>query len=151
MPSALSILLVDEEPLLCRATALLLSNRGGRVSTAGTLAEALVLSDDHVFDVAILDVSPSGPSAEVMLARLRSHGALPRRFVVCLPDAPSGENDFTVVLRKPFPFEDLIAAVFGRGRARPPARSGVYPPLGGAMSLAIRPSRRAARARRDRE
>jgi DNA-binding response OmpR family regulator len=152
MTSAPTILLVDEEPLLRRATALLLTNRGGRVSSVATLAEAVVLTGEQLFDVAVLDVSPEGPSAAVMLGLLRARGLLPRRFVVCLPGAPQEENDFTVVLQKPYPFDTLVAAVFGPERARRPARSGVFAldrdKIGALLS--IRPTRRASRAHRDR-
>lgn len=152
MTSAPSILLVDEEPLLRRATALLLENRGGRVSSAANLAEAVLLADEQVFDVAVLDITPEGPSAAVMLDGLRARGLLPRRFVVCLPDTPQEENDFVIALHKPYAFEHLIAAVFGpgRGRERKPARSGVFMPARAGALLSLRPTRRAWRARRDR-
>jgi DNA-binding response OmpR family regulator len=150
MTSAPSILLIDEEPMLRRATALLLANRGGRVSSAANLAEAVALADEQVFDVAVLDVTPEGPSAAVMLGVLRARGLLPRRFVVCLPDAAHEENDFVVALLKPYPFDHLIAAVFGPGRGRRPARSGVFAPVRAGALLPLRPTRRASRARRDR-
>ena len=149
MSSAPSILLVDEEPVLRRATALLLGNRGGRVSPVATLAEALTLTGERIFDVAVLDITLEGPSASVMVDGLRARGLLPRRFVVCLPGAPQEENDFVIVLRKPYPFDDLISAVFGPGRGRRPARSGVFAPVRAAAVLPIRPKRRASRARRD--
>jgi CheY-like chemotaxis protein len=149
MSSAPSILLIDEEPILRRATALLLGNRGGRVSPVATLAEAVALTGERLFDVAVLDVTPEGPSAAVMVGVLRARGLLPRRFVVCLPGAQQEENDFVIVLRKPFPFDDLISAVFGPGRGRRPARSGVFAPVRAATVLSIRPKRRASRARRD--
>lgn len=150
MTSAPTILLVDEEPLLRRATALLLTNRGGRVSPVATLTEAVALTAEHVFDVAILDVSPEGPGAARMVGALRAGGLLPRRFVVCLPSAALEENDFMVVLQKPYPFDDLLAAVFGPGRARRPARSGVFAPVRAGAVLSFRPPRRATRAPRDR-
>ena len=149
MSSAPSILLIDEEPVLRRATALLLSNRGGRVSPVATLAEAVALTGERLFDVAVLDVTPEGPSAAVMVSVLRARGLLPRRFVVCLPGAQPEENDFVIVLRKPYPFDDLISAVFGPGRGRRPARSGVFAPVRAATVVSIRPKRRASRARRD--
>lgn len=151
MTSAPTILLVDEEPMLRRATALLLTNRGGRVRSAATLAEAIVLTGEHVFDVAVLDISLKGPSAAVMVSLLRKRGLLPRRFVVCLPGTAQEENDFMVVLQKPYAFDQLLAAVFGPGRMRPPARSGVFAPVRAGALVALKPTRRATRARRDRE
>ncbi len=148
MTSAPTILLVDEEPILLRATALLLTNRGGRVSPAATLAEAVVLASEQDFDVAVLDVSPDGPTAAVMVSLLRSRGLLPRRCVVCSPTGFQGDADFSVVLQKPYPFEHLLDAVFGPPRARRQVRSGVF---ARARALpALRPTRRATPARRDR-
>lgn len=137
--------------MLRRATALMLSNRGGRVRSAATLAEAIVLTGEHVFDVAVLDIAPGGPSATVMVSLLRKRGLLPRRFVVCLPGIAEEENDFTVVLQKPYAFDELLAAVFGPAQVRAPARSGVFTPVLAGGLLSIRPTRRGMRARRDRE
>ncbi len=150
MTSALTILLVDEEPILLRATALLLTNRGGSVSPAGTLAEAIVLASAQDFDVAVLDVAAEGPSAAVMVGLLRARGLLPRRCVVCLPNGPQEDADFTVVLRKPYPFEHLLDAVFGAPRVRHQVRSGVFARVRAREAVAVRPMRRAMPARRDR-
>jgi CheY-like chemotaxis protein len=150
MTSALTILLVDEEPILLRATALLLTNRGGRVSPAGTVAEAVMLASEQDFDVAVLDVSAEGPSAAVMIDLLRARGRLPPRLVVCLPSGPREDTDFTVVLEKPYPFEHLLDAVFGPPRARHQVRSGVFARVRAREAGSLRPMRRAMPARRDR-
>jgi CheY-like chemotaxis protein len=150
MTSAPTILLVDEEPILRHATALLLTNRGGRVSPAGTLAEAVVLASEQAFDVAVLDVTPGGPSAAVMVGLLRARGLLPSRIVVCLPCGPREDPDFAVVLEKPYPFDHLIEAVFGPPRARRQARSGVFARVRAREGALIRPMLRAMPARRDR-
>ena len=150
MTSALTILLVDEEPILRSATALLLTNRGGRVSPAATLAEAILLASERSFDVAILDVSPEGPSAAVMVGVLRERGLLPQRFVVCVPAGPHEAADFTVTLRKPYRFERLLEAVFGPGRARPQSRSGVFVRGKDSDGALLRLTRRGMPARRDR-
>jgi CheY-like chemotaxis protein len=150
MTSAPTILLVDEEPILRHATALLLTNRGGRVSPAATLGEALVLASAQAFDVAILDVAPEGPSAAVMVELLRTRGLVPGRIVVCVPWGPREDTDFTVVLEKPYPFEHLIDAVFGAPKARRVARSGVFARVRAREGVVVRPTRRALPARRDR-
>ncbi len=151
MTSAPTILLVDEEPILRLATALLLTNRGARVSPAATLAEAIVLASAQAFDVAVLDVAPEGPSAAVMVGLLRARGLLPQRIVVCLPGGPREDTDFMVVLEKPYPFEHLLEAVFGPPRARrPAARSGVFARVRAREGAVVRPTRRAMPARRDR-
>jgi DNA-binding response OmpR family regulator len=130
MNPSLTILLLDEEPMLRRATALMLKSRGGKVSAAGTLDEAVALTEERVFDVAVLDVTPEGPSAAVMVAELRARGLVPRRLVVCSPGAgdagEAGELEFPVVLHKPYPFDHLLSAVFGPARKRRPRLSGVF-------------------------
>ncbi len=150
MISAPTILLVDEEPILRRATALLLTNRGGRVSPVATLAEAIVLASAQSFDVAVLDVSAEGPSAAVMVELLRRRGRVPGRFILCVPSGPRDDGDLSVVLRKPYPFDLLLDAVFGPPRARQKVRSGVFARVRGSAGAGLRPMRRAMPARRDR-
>jgi CheY-like chemotaxis protein len=150
MTSAPTILLVDEEPILRSATALLLTNRGARVSPDATLAEAMTLVSRESFDVAILDISPGGPSAAVMVDLLRARELLPHRFVVCVPRGAQEEVNFTVVLRKPYRFERLLEAVFGPARARRQSRSGVFVRGRGSDGAQLRLTRRATPARRDR-
>ena len=125
MTFAVTILLVDEEPLLRRATALLLAERGGKVSAVATMGEAVALAQENVFDVTIIDVGPGGPSPAELLQQLREQGVMPGRLVVCAcPPLPSREPPpFTAVIQKPYAFERLLAAVFSASR---PARSGVF-------------------------
>lgn len=159
MISPVTILLVDDEPMLRRATAILLSGRGGRVTAAASADEAVALSGEHLYDVAIFDVSPPWPSAIDVLARMRSGGLLPRR-VIAISSAPLDEPAFALVLGKPYPFERLLRAVFGaggRGNKRTRTRSGVFPRARAAAprkkrarAITPRSSRRAARGRRDR-
>ena len=118
------------------------------MSPAATLAEAIVLASDQIFDVAILDVSPDGPSAAVMVDLLRARGLLPQRFVVCIPTGFQEETDFMVVLRKPYPFEHLLDAVFGPSRAMRQSRSGVFVRGKEGDGLSLRLTRRATPGRR---
>jgi CheY-like chemotaxis protein len=145
MTSSVTILLVDEEPLLRRATALMLTGRGGEVSAVATLGEAIALTERRIFDVAVIDVPARGPSPGEIVELIRKRGLLPRRLVVCLCVSLDRceAQPFTAILFKPYVFEHLIAAVFGPSRRqRRPARAEV--------SREVRASRlsRTARAKR---
>src|SRR5580692_6065242 len=87
MTSTVTILLLDDEPLLRRATALLLARRGGQVTVAASADEAVALACRHLYDVAVFDVSPPGPSASDVLRRIRA-GGLPPRRVIAVSSAP---------------------------------------------------------------
>jgi DNA-binding NtrC family response regulator len=160
MTSAVTILLVDEEPLLRRATALLLAQRGGNVSAVATMSDAAALARQRVFDVAVVDVAPGGPSPAEILHQLRELDLLPGRLVVCAcpPLASSEPPPFTAVIQKPYAFERLLAAVFNHEEHKTCAtRAAVLLPIRAARSaaartqrsrtIALRGFRRAARAR----
>jgi len=117
MPFPVTTLLLDDEPLLRRATALLLSNRGGRVTAASSADEAVALAERERYDVAIFDLSAPAPSAAEVLGRMRARGPLPRRVIAVSDGAvdEGAEAEFAAVLRKPYPFERLMRAVFGGG------------------------------------
>lgn len=98
------------------------------MSAVASLSEAIALTGRRLFDVAVIDVPPTGPSPTEVIDQLRAHGQLPRRVVVC-SCAPLDEyvpQPFTAVLPKPYPFEHLLMAVFGAWTQRRPARSGVF-------------------------
>lgn len=151
MTSPPTILLFDEEPMLRRATALLLTNRGGVVTVAATADEAVALASTRLYDVAIFDTAGSALSAAAILERIREHGIIPRRSIAVVR---SGEADaapeLAMVLERPYAFDRLLAAVFG-APARSRTRSGVFPRARAVprKRLSPRPGR-AARAGRDR-
>jgi CheY-like chemotaxis protein len=122
-----NVLLLDQDHVLRRATALLLSNRGAAVTPAATLEEAISLSQSLIYDVALIDLSPSMPCAREVVLRLRRDGLVPRRIVLCA-DAPTPvEDDFSEILLKPYAFDRLLRLIFGQRNARQPTRSGVFP------------------------
>ena len=127
MTSSVTILLIDDEPLLRRATALILARHGARVTAVGTADEAVSLTRKHLYDVAVLDVSPPGPSATEVLDRIRLDGLVPRRVIAVSSRPLEGREaeGLTEVLPRPYPFESLLRAVFGVG-GRPRTRSGVF-------------------------
>lgn len=152
MNASVSILLLDGEPLLRRATALLLSNHGGSVMAAATPDEAVALAAERLYDVAILDVEAVRAASEVA-RRIRAAGLVPRRLIaVCDTDDVRDQAEFVAVLQKPYAFERLVAAVFGgegRGRARTLAHARARATASRSRPRTWSP-RRAARAARDR-
>lgn len=158
MTAPVTILLLDDEPMLRRASALLLSNRGAAVTMAATPDEALAHAATRLYDVAIIDLSNGGASAADVVARMRAAGVMPRRLIT-VHDAPVEPRvvagDLGEVLQKPYPFDRLLRAVFGVG-GRSRTRSGVFPrarPRGrGAPAPRVTPRapRRAPRAARGR-
>jgi CheY-like chemotaxis protein len=127
MTSPVTILLLDDEPLLRRATVLLLSRRGARVTAAASADEAVALARRRVYDVAVLDVSPPGPSAAEVVRRIAAEALPPRRVIAVSATPLSGPEaeGLTLVLPRPYPFESLVRAVHGEGR-RKRTRSGVF-------------------------
>ncbi|MDI1443762.1 response regulator [Polyangium sp. 6x1] len=143
-----TILLLDEEQLMREATALLLTNRGAKVTKAATLDEALAELGHRTYDVAVIDLSSSSPKCVEILQQMRAHGNVPHRVIVTTSQPlPRHEAaDLTDVIVKPYPFERLLDAVFGaRSQRRAAPRSGIFP-----LVRRITASRRTAQARRGR-
>jgi CheY-like chemotaxis protein len=138
-----NVLLLDQDDVLRRATALLLAHRGAGVSPAATVEEAIALSQRRPYDVALLDLSPNMPRARELLGQLCREGLAAQRVVVCT-DAPLSReeaSDFSDVLLKPYPFDRLIEAVFvGPSRRATRAASA-------RRARVLRTPRRAARGR----
>jgi DNA-binding NtrC family response regulator len=125
-----TILLFDEEQLMREATAMLLANRGGKVTKAATLEEAIAHLGKRTYDVAVIDLSDGAPRCVEILKKMREQDCLPRRVIVCT-SSPVGRgeaDEFTDVLLKPYPFDRLLDAVFGKPQAqRRPSRPGLFP------------------------
>ncbi|WP_437676467.1 response regulator [Sorangium sp. So ce131] len=126
-----NVLLLDQDHVLRRATALLLCNRGALVSQAATLEEAISLSLECAYDVALIDLAPGLPGAREILARLRREGAAPRRTVFCADEPISSDSasDASEVLLKPYAFGRLLSTIFVDAGPRSSERSGVFPRL----------------------
>lgn len=129
------------------ATAMLLANRGGQVTKASSLDEAMAQLALRPFDVAIIDLSDNSPRCVEILHRMRERGCVPRRVIVCTTrPVPRVEAvEFTDVLLKPYPFDRLLDAVFGARSFRRPTRSGIFP-----LVRRVKTLRRASPARRGR-
>lgn len=126
-----NVLLLDQDPVLRRATELLLCNRGALVSSAATLEEAISLSLQRVYDVALIDLAPGVGGAREVMARLRREGTMPRRIILCAdePISSDGADDVSEVLLKPYAFGRLLSMIFAEQGPRPSTRSGVFPRL----------------------
>jgi CheY-like chemotaxis protein len=134
MTSPVTILLLDDEPLLRSATALILSRHGARVTPAASVGEAVALAGERRYDVAVLDVASldaggagGGAGAVDAIRRIRAGGLLPKRVIVvsAVPLEPGDAALFTEVLPRPYPFERLLRAALGVG-GRGRTRSGVF-------------------------
>jgi DNA-binding NtrC family response regulator len=149
MMSAPTILLFDEEQLMREATALLLANRGGKVTKAGTLEDAIVYLRQRRYDVAVIDLSDVSPRCVDILQRMRDEGCVPKRVIVCTsaPVPRLDDVEFTDVLVKPYPFDRLLDAVFGRTQPqqRRTARPALFP-----LVRRVKTMRRTAQVRRHR-
>ena len=147
MTNAPTILLLDEENMMREATALLLTNRGGKVTAAGSLDEAVAHLEQQTFDVAVIDVADGDNACADILELMRDRGCVPRKVIVCTygstPDVDAVE--FTEVLMKPYPFDRLLDAVFGERSDRRETRSGVFP-----LARRVKTLRRVSQARRGR-
>jgi CheY-like chemotaxis protein len=112
MPASLSVLVVEDEPLIAMMLEDLLDLLGHRLAgSADSSADALPLIDDGGFDVAILDVNlrdgPSWPVADALEARGKP-------FVLAtgghVTPPPAAHAD-VVQLSKPFNLDSLKAAL----------------------------------------
>jgi ActR/RegA family two-component response regulator len=147
MTNAPTILLLDEENMMREATALLLANRGAKVTAAASVDEALAHLEQQTFDVAIIDLADGDDACADILELMRDRNCVPRKVIVCsygsVPQVDAVE--FTEVLLKPYPFDRLIDAVFGDGTQRRESRSGVFP-----LVRRVKTLRRVSQARRGR-
>jgi two-component system KDP operon response regulator KdpE len=113
--SAPTILLVDDEPSIQRATATLLRSRGYGVSVAATGTEALAAFDRERPGLVIVDLGLPDMDGTLVCQRLRAHSDVPilvlsvrgeERSKVEALDA--GADDYVT---KPFGPEELLARV----------------------------------------
>jgi len=122
----LSILLVEDEPLLRRALARSLVVRGHRVDEAASREGALALAAGNVYDLLLLDVNlPDATGWDVLRDLAAAGRSLPTVVLSAVPPNPQRVKEFRPVgvLHKPFPIDALIRLV-----GRVAAASGVPPP-----------------------
>lgn len=114
MTNVSNILLLDEEDVLREATALLLVNRGANVTKVATIDDALTHLERRTYDVVLVDVSEKHANPAQMLERILTRALSPSRIVVCIekPLLDVAPRGISHVLVKPYPFDDLVEAVF---------------------------------------
>jgi CheY-like chemotaxis protein len=110
------ILVVDDEPTVCRAIQMMLKYDGHRVQTAECAATALVLFAQNHFDIVITDYLMPEMKGDELVARIKL--LRPGQPIIM---ATAFAEDFIVngrpargvncVLQKPFSLEELRAAV----------------------------------------
>ena len=113
-----SILVVDDEPLMCNLCRAILEHAGYDVRTAQSGAEALRLLDERPVDLVVCDLFMPGLSGlEVIPEIRRRRPDLPVLVVTgglaspdALPEALRRSGVFAV-LAKPFTHSGLVAAV----------------------------------------
>lgn len=111
-----NILVVDDEKNICRTVSMVLMGEDYEVDTASSAEEGLEMLNDHVYDVALLDVQMTGMSGLEMLERIHQTEAAPEVIMMSghamLTDAVNatrlGAFDF---LEKPLDRERLLLTV----------------------------------------
>lgn len=109
-----NILLLDEEDLMREATAMLLANRGANVTKTATVDAAVTQLERRTYDVVIVDIHEKEANPTQLLQRIVAKSSTTARVIVC-SEKPLREADskgISHVLVKPYPFDDLVEAVF---------------------------------------
>ena len=111
------ILIVDDEPAILEAMAILLADEGYPVQTAPSGQVALEMIDYEPPDLLITDVLMPGLDGWALLARVRERTPdLPVIVISAIERRDTRQRevlitDHTVFLRKPFALETLLALV----------------------------------------
>ncbi|MCC6236122.1 MAG: response regulator [Dehalococcoidia bacterium] len=112
------VLLVEDEPTLCRVIARNLTAHGHEVTTASSVEAAREALEGQAFDVMLLDIDlPDGTGWEVV-RHLREVGRdLPFVVVSALRVHPERLDEFRPLayLPKPFPLDALLRIAAGEG------------------------------------
>ena len=112
-----SVLLVDDEVLLCRTLANAIRDAGHRVVTAESAeAAALHLFPSQRFDVVVLDHRLPGESGVQLLERMRAAGqSTPTILMTAYETASMRSRAFELAVagffRKPFNLAELLACI----------------------------------------
>jgi CheY-like chemotaxis protein len=115
-PSSLRILVVEDEPATLRLMARLLRGLGYAVTTAGTIAAALEVSEAGEFDLVVSDIGmPDGSGLDLMRRVVSRHGPVPAIALTGYGMEEdirrSREAGFTAHLTKPIDFAKLEAMI----------------------------------------
>jgi two-component system OmpR family response regulator len=122
----MKVLIVEDEPNLCRTLAKALREEGYAVDTAGAGDDGLRMAFDYDYDVVVLDVMLPGLDGWELLRRLRASKATPVLMLTARDAAADrvrgldgGADDYLV---KPFDLNELFArlrAIIRRHAGKP--------------------------------
>ena len=117
-----TILVVDDDPVICKLIGLLLEEEGFEVLSAENGPDAIRLSESHPGEIDLLlsDVTMPGMDGPTLAARLRAGDPdLPVLFVsgYC-EEAPSNSDKPLPLLSKPFSLDLLLRIVRRMVRSR---------------------------------
>jgi PAS domain S-box-containing protein len=111
--SNLSILVVEDEPLIRMSTMDMLEEMGHTIGEAGSAEEALPLLEIRSFDVVLTDLGLPGMGGEAFCQEVRRRW--PHVAIVFATGADSGpalqDTSKTTLLRKPFDLARLLSAL----------------------------------------
>ena len=106
-----AILVADDNPSFAELVRATLEEDGYEVVTASTGLAAVACMERHDIGLAILDVLMPGISGDAVAERLLQIDPTLRVLLMTGSDEAFAAGSGLPVLRKPFPQEDLIAAV----------------------------------------
>jgi CheY-like chemotaxis protein len=106
-----SILVADDNRGFAELVRATLEEAGYDVVTASTGLAAVACMEKHDIGVAVLDVLMPGVSGDAVAERLRAIDPTLRILLMTGSDEPFAAGSGLPVLRKPFPQEELLAAV----------------------------------------
>ena len=110
---AFHLLVVDDDPLVCKALKFNLEQEGYKVSTASTAHTALELSQRIVFDVAVLDIGLPDDNGLDLCRKLKAQRDLPVIFLTArrreLDEVVGLEIGADDYITKPFSTDVLLA------------------------------------------
>jgi len=113
---AWEILVVDDEPSVCKAIKMMLEHDGHKVQMANSGSEALVLLEQRRFDLVTTDFSMSEMNGDELAAAIKER--LPNQPILMISGNAAREQSVgnpllavDLVMNKPFSLEDLRKAI----------------------------------------
>ena len=108
----LSVLLVDDDPLIQAGTAAMLEDLGHRVAIAASGTAALEMLDSERVELVVTDFAMPGMNGLELVRQLRPRRPdLPLILATGYAELPEGESLSLLRLSKPYRQEDLSAAI----------------------------------------
>ena len=119
--SPISVLVVDDEPVLCEMSSSLLSDRGFHVTMATSFAAAISVLKNFPIDVVVTDVQmPNGTGIDLLREINRMDGPKPAVFLVSAFTKLSSQDSHRLgavdLLDKPLDFDELGRKIMSAAR-----------------------------------